>query len=65
MEAVAATQAIPGMIESGRLPGAMAARGDSFTSMLRVFDGIAQPEPMFPGQGTRIAVMHAGGLAPG
>ena len=65
MEAVAQTQAIPKMIEAGDYAGAMAARGDSFTRMLRVFEGIAQPEPMFPGQGTRIAVIHAGGLAPG
>ena len=65
MEAVAATQAIPRMIEAGDYAGAMAARGDSFTGMLRVFDGVAQPEPMFPGQGTRIAIIHAGGLAPG
>ncbi len=65
MEAVAATQAIPRMIEAGDYAAAMAARGDSFTGMMRVFDGIAQPEPMFAGQGTRIAIVHAGGLAPG
>jgi 6-phosphofructokinase 1 len=65
MEAVAQTQAIPRMIEEGDYEGAMAARGDSFTGMLRVFEGIAQPEPMFPGQGTRIGIVHAGGLAPG
>jgi 6-phosphofructokinase 1 len=65
VEAVAATKAIPVMIEAGDYEGAMAARGESFTQMLRVFDGIAQPEPMFPGQGTRIGIIHAGGLAPG
>lgn len=65
MEAVAATKAIPKLIDAGDYAGAMAARGDSFTSILRVFEGIAQPEPMFPGQGTRIAILHAGGLAPG
>jgi 6-phosphofructokinase 1 len=65
MEAVAQTRAIPEMIEAGDYRGAMAARGSSFTEMVRVFEGIAQPEPMFPGQGTRIAIVHAGGLAPG
>ncbi len=65
LEAVAATRAIPGIIESGDSAAAMAARGSSFTEMFRVFDGIARPEPMFPGQGTRLAIMHAGGLAPG
>jgi 6-phosphofructokinase 1 len=65
MDAVARTKAIPAMIEAGDYEGAMAARGESFTGMLRVFEGIAQPEPMFPGQGTRIGIMHVGGLAPG
>jgi 6-phosphofructokinase 1 len=65
MEAVEKTRAIPGLIEAGDYKAAMAARGSSFTEMVRVFEGIAQPEPMFPGQGTRIAIMHAGGLAPG
>ena len=65
MEAVARTKAIPAMIESGDYDGAMAARGESFNGMVRVFEGIAQPEPMFAGQGTTIGIMHAGGLAPG
>ncbi len=65
MEAVAQTRAIPGLIEAGDYKAAMAARGSSFTEMVRVFEGIAQPEPMFPDQGTRIGIIHAGGLAPG
>ena len=65
MEAVAKTRAIPDLIDSGYYDAAMAARGASFQSMVRVFEGIAQPEPMFPGQGTRIGILHAGGLAPG
>lgn len=65
MEAVAETKAIPEMIGSGRYDEAMAARGESFQRMVGVFDGIAQPEPMMPGQGTTIGVMHVGGLAPG
>ncbi len=65
MEAVAATRAIPGIIESGDYDAAMAARGSSFTEMVRVFHGIARPKPAEYHQGTRIAIMHAGGLAPG
>ena len=65
MEAVARTKAIPEMIESGRYAEAMAARGESFQRMVGVFEGIGPPEPMMPGQGTTIGVMHAGGLAPG
>jgi 6-phosphofructokinase 1 len=65
MEAVAQTRAIPGLIDAGDFKGAMAARGSSFTDMGRVFEGISRPEPVFPSQGTRIGIMHAGGLAPG
>ena len=66
MEAVAATKAIPEMIEAGEYAEADGrARGDRSSGMVGVFEGIAQPEPMMPGQGTTIGVMHAGGLAPG
>ncbi len=65
MEAVARTKAIPAMIEAGDYTGAMEARGASFTRMLHVFEEMARPEPTFTGQGTRIAMIHAGGLAPG
>ncbi len=65
MDAVARTKAIPVMIEDGDYTAAMEARGTSFTRMLRVFEEMARPEPKFTGQGTRIAVIHAGGLAPG
>jgi 6-phosphofructokinase 1 len=65
MEAVALTRAIPELIDADDAAGAMAARGSSFTDMVRVFEGISKPEPMFPSQGTRIGIIHAGGLAPG
>ena len=65
MEAVAKTKEVPVMISEGRYEEAMAARGESFERMLGVFEGIAQPQPMFPGQGTTIGIMHVGGLAPG
>lgn len=65
VDAVAATKAIPDLITRGEYEAAMTARGESFTQSLRVFEAIAAPEPVFAGQGTRIAVMHVGGLAPG
>ncbi|MGB8019907.1 MAG: 6-phosphofructokinase [Candidatus Nanopelagicales bacterium] len=65
MEAVTRTREIPNMIEAGDYKGAMAARGSSFPEMFRVFEGISQSEPEYVGQGTRLAIMHAGGLAPG
>jgi 6-phosphofructokinase 1 len=65
MEAVARTRAIPALIEADDAKAAMEARGSSFAEMVRVFEGISKPEPVFPSQGTRIGILHAGGLAPG
>jgi len=66
MDAVARTREIPKLIAAGEYDAAMAARGSSFTEMVRVFKGIAQAQPTASvGEGARIAIMHAGGLAPG
>lgn len=65
MEAVERTRDIPRLIASGDYEGAMAARGSSFTEMVRVFRGIAQVAPEEVEGGSRIAILHAGGLAPG
>ncbi len=66
MEAVERTREIPNLITAGDYEGAMAARGSSFTEMVRVFQGIAQAAPADPApEGARIAIIHAGGLAPG
>jgi 6-phosphofructokinase 1 len=65
MEAVERTREIPKLIEAGDYEGAMAARGSSFTEMAKVFEGIAQVGPTNVGAGSRIAILHAGGLAPG
>lgn len=65
MAAVERTREIPRLIDAGDYEGAMAARGSSFTDMVRVFQGIAQVAPTDAPAGSRIAVLHAGGLAPG
>ncbi|WP_024286669.1 6-phosphofructokinase [Cellulomonas sp. KRMCY2] len=65
MAAVQRTREIPGLIDAGDYDGAMAARGSSFTEMVRVFQGIAQVAPTDAPTGSRIAILHAGGLAPG
>jgi 6-phosphofructokinase 1 len=66
MEAVARTREIPKLIDAGDYEGAMRARGSSFREMVRVFDGIARARPANPvPDGARIAILHAGGLAPG
>jgi 6-phosphofructokinase 1 len=65
MEAVERTLDIPRLIDAGDYEGAMAARGSSFTEMVRVFEGIAQVAPTDVTPGARIGILHAGGLAPG
>jgi len=65
MEAVQRTRDIPGLIDAGDYEGAMAARGSSFSEMVQVFQRIAQVAPTDLPAGSRIAIMHAGGLAPG
>ncbi|PWD49611.1 6-phosphofructokinase [Serinibacter arcticus] len=65
MDAVEATREIPRLIDAGRYDEAMAMRGSSFTEMVRVFEGIAQVAPTDVAPSRRIAIMHAGGLAPG
>lgn len=65
MEAVAQTRGIAALIAEGRYDDAVAARGPSFSEMLQVFHDIAQVAPDQGRTGLRIAVMHAGGLAPG
>ncbi|HWS58973.1 MAG TPA: 6-phosphofructokinase, partial [Actinotalea sp.] len=65
MRAVEQTREIARLIEAGDYEGAMAGRGSSFTEMVRVFQGIAQAKPTNVTPGARIAIVHAGGLAPG
>ncbi len=65
MEAVAATREIPRLISAGDYAGAMAARGSSFPVMFQIFSDIASGTPPEEPDGRRIAVLHAGGLAPG
>ena len=65
MAAVERTREIPRLIDAGDYEGAMAARGSTFTEMVRVFQGIARVAPTDAPAGSRIAILHAGGLAPG
>ncbi len=67
MEAVKATREVAGMIERGDFDAACAARGEGFQRMVRVFSAIAESEPrvIASGRAKRVAIFHAGGLAPG
>ncbi len=70
VESVAATRAVATKIAAGDYEGAMEARGGSFTEMVSVFETLARPPKPDSGRSgapaqPRVAVMHAGGLAPG
>lgn len=66
MEAVKATQQVPKLIEAGDYKAAMDARGPSFNRMAQIFAELSHPQHFTsPASAKRIAVVHAGGLAPG
>lgn len=70
MGAVHDTQEVPRLIEAGRYAEAMRMRGRSFTEMDAIFTELAEPartstEGTDPRDHRRIAIMHAGGPAPG
>ena len=66
MQAVADTRRVPELISSGDYAGAMQLRGNSFVEMSRIFAELAEPSRVDPEQGAkRVAIIHAGGLAPG
>ena len=68
MECVAATRSIADVVADRRYDVAMEMRGGSFTDSYRpaAHDGAGQTAPGEPGQpALRLAVLHAGGAAPG
>jgi len=66
VEAVARTREVPELIKAGQYDEAMAARGGSFSEMGSIFRELIDPSPARLQQPTRrLAIVHAGGLAPG
>ena len=66
VKAVADTQHVPELIEAGQYHEAMRMRGGSFLEMDAIFSELADPARTTPEPDyRRIAVMHAGGPAPG
>ena len=66
VQAVQDTQHVPELIAAGDYAAAMAARGPSFNELYDVFHELSQPAAYEPPPGAkRIAIVHAGGLAPG
>ena len=67
VEAVQNTRAVAGMIDAGDYEAAIGARGSSFSEMIGVFERMSRPptqvEPFE--KAPRVAIVHAGGLAPG
>ena len=68
MEQVEATRKVKDLVAAGDWEGAVEARGRSFGEMLRIFETMSTPpEPADAGAAPskRVAIIHAGGLAPG
>ncbi|MGC3994822.1 MAG: 6-phosphofructokinase [Propionicimonas sp.] len=66
VEAVAATRKVPELIASGDYDAAMAQRGGSFVEAYGILQELVEPSRIdAPETSRRIAVIHAGGLAPG
>ena len=71
MEAVENTRAVKTYLEQGEYEKAVSSRGASYRSMITMLeklsspvDSLPQPDPRL-GRAPRVAVVHAGGLAPG
>ena len=67
MECVANTRAVGRLIAGKHYDTALAMRGDTYTEMMYIFHSLshALPSARATGRGSRIAVLHVGGLAPG
>ena len=67
LAAVEATHRISEYIASGEYPSAVSARGHGFTTMIDIYRMLSEAKPSVApsANARRIAVMHAGALAPG
>lgn len=71
MESVENTRAVASYIKDGDYEAAVEARGASFAQMLQIFENMSTPpvqsshNEASPVKNKRVAILHAGGLAPG
>ncbi|SPT53412.1 6-phosphofructokinase [Actinomyces bovis] len=70
MEQVRATRAVAQFVKEGDYDSAVAARGGSFQRMISIFNTLSTPPALDPAVSPaaapkRVAIIHAGGLAPG
>ena len=62
------TRAVKDLIAAGDYAAAQASRGSSFSSMVGIYHLLSTPPQLIPeptGDSKRVAILHAGGLAPG
>jgi len=65
-EAVARTRRVPEFIAAGDYEAAMGLRNEDFTDMARLFEELTHPHRVTATEDSpRVAILHAGGLAPG
>ena len=68
MKAVRDTRAVKDLVAAGDYEAAQASRGTSFSSMVGINQVLSTPPQLTPepeGETMRVAIIHAGGLAPG
>ena len=66
VDAVAKTRQVPELIAAGDYDAAMAMRGESFSDAARILAELVEPSRIdAPEESKRVAIIHAGGLAPG
>ena len=71
MQSVENTRAVASYIKDGDYEAAVEARGASFAQMLQIFENMSTPplqsshNEASPVKNKRVAILHAGGLAPG
>lgn len=68
MKAVADTRGVKDLVAAGNFAGAQEARGRSFAAMVRINDILSMPPQLTEVRAAnpkRVAILHAGGLAPG
>lgn len=65
VDAVSQTRRVPELVASGNYSAAMKLRGRAFTEAVGILAELANPTSSRTATSRRIAVLHAGGLAPG
>ena len=68
MDTIQRTRAVKGYLSNGEWDNAIDSRGRGYRQMIEIFEALSQPAPRVEVSkegAPRVAIMHAGGLAPG